>query len=113
MMNLDKIYFVTLEIIINEGILNAYDENIPVFEDGAFLCLMKYLLKLFPILLKQSGIFDYLIEKLLNKRWGFNGRTSNLTKKETGHVYTLYSLAFIGYLISGTNGRIQTLKCFC
>lgn len=57
----------TLEIIIEKGVMNAYDGNIPVFEDGNFLCLMKRLLELFPKLLNQSNIFDHLSEKFLNE----------------------------------------------
>lgn len=60
--------------------MNAGDGIFLVFEDGSFLCLMYYLLELFPKLLKKSGMFDHFIKILLNERWGFNGRTPNLAK---------------------------------
>ncbi|MCD9559304.1 hypothetical protein HAX54_017180 [Datura stramonium] len=46
MMTLDKKYFIALELLINEGVINVYDCNIPFFpEDDFFLQIQKDLPK--------------------------------------------------------------------
>lgn len=75
MINLDKIHFVT---IIEEGLINMYDENDPVFQEVTLFCKIECVLGLFPKFLKQRDMFDYLLDKLLNEQWDFSGRKLNL-----------------------------------
>ena len=96
-------HFVTLEIRLKEGVINAYDCNIPVFTEDAFFAHLQPVLELLPILLRQSGIMVHLPEKLLNQPWTFKKRIDYLPKNESGAACGSYSLGFIEHLITRTS----------
>ncbi|KAF3637843.1 hypothetical protein FXO38_23529 [Capsicum annuum] len=93
-MNFKNKHFLTVEILMNKGVINVYDSNLPVFEEWEFFICMEPLLELFPNLLKQSGIINHFSEKLLNDRWSFESRKYDLPKNKTVVACRSYSLAF-------------------
>ena len=102
-MCIEKIHFVTLEIRLKEGVINAYECNIPVFTEDAFFAHLQPVLELLSILLRQSGIMVHLPEKLLNEPWTCKKRIDYLPKNESGAACGSYSLGFIEHLLNGTS----------
>ncbi|XP_060181448.1 uncharacterized protein LOC132611056 [Lycium barbarum] len=101
-MNINDNHFVTVEIIIEEGIINVYDCNIPCNDDSDFFCHMQPLMDLFPKLLKQSGMFSHLPEKLLNESWNFV-RKKDIPRNDTNKVCASWSFAFVEALLTRMN----------
>ncbi|KAF3670081.1 putative 40S ribosomal protein S21-like [Capsicum annuum] len=94
-MNVEIKYFLAVEILLYEENIKIYDCNLPVFNEVTFLTHVKPLLKLFPKLLTQSKLMDYLPMEVLRKEsWLFEDRT--------GAACGPYSLAYIECLLIGT-----------
>ncbi|XP_059274668.1 uncharacterized protein LOC132029407 isoform X1 [Lycium ferocissimum] len=100
-MNINVTHFVTLEFMIEEGVVNVYDCNVPVYEESDFFCFMEPVMELWPKLLQQSGMFAHLPAKLLNESWEFN-RLQNLPRNVTSKACGSWSIAFIEALLTGT-----------
>ncbi|XP_060172582.1 uncharacterized protein LOC132603499 isoform X1 [Lycium barbarum] len=100
-MNIEVTHFVTLEFNIEEGVVNVYDCNVPVYSDDAFFCFMQPVMELWLKLLKQSGMFAHLPAKLLNELWEFN-RLKNLPRNVTSRVCHSWSIAFMEALLTST-----------
>ncbi|MCD7455603.1 hypothetical protein HAX54_028768 [Datura stramonium] len=81
--DVDRKYFVALDFLINDGVINVYDCNILV------ICSTT------------------IPPKLLNKEW-INEQKKGLSKNETGAACGPYSLAFIEHLI--TNSSINLMN---
>ena len=110
-MNINVRQFVTLEFIIEEGVINVYDCNVPKIQEDEFFIHIQPVIELWPKLLKQSGMFERLPEKLLNEAWKFVLK-ENLPRNETAMACGSYSLAFIEHLLTGTNMmKPETLLC--
>ena len=62
-----KRIFVTVEILLHEGLINIYDCNRVVMEHDKFFTLIQHVFELLPKLLKQSGIMNHFPEKLLTQ----------------------------------------------
>ncbi|KAF3651778.1 hypothetical protein FXO37_17848 [Capsicum annuum] len=104
-MNVDVTHFLTIEILLYEGMIKVYDCNLPVFSEKMFLTLMQPLLKLLPKLLTQSKLMDDLPAEVLAKEsWDFEGRNKNiqLPKNTTGAACGPYSPVYIECLLTGT-----------
>ena len=71
-MNTSGNHFLTLEILLHEGLINIYDCNRVVMEHDKFFTLIQPVFELLPKLLKQSGIMNHLPKKLLTQPWEFN-----------------------------------------
>ncbi|KAG5590542.1 hypothetical protein H5410_041056 [Solanum commersonii] len=98
-MNLNKSHFVTLEILLHEGRMNAYDCQLIGMEHAKFLTFIQPVFALLPKLLKKSGIMKHLTDKFLNEPWKFEGRLKPMVTNETKVACGSYSLAFIEHLI--------------
>ncbi|KAF3673750.1 hypothetical protein FXO37_06794 [Capsicum annuum] len=94
-MNVEIKYFLAVEILLYEENIKIYDCNLPVFNEVTFLTHVKPLLKLFPKLLTQSKLMDYLPMEVLRKE-------SWLFKDRNGAACGPYSLAYIECLLIGT-----------
>ena len=70
--NTGGIHFVNLEILLHEGHINVYDCNLMVTIHAMFFTLIQPVFDLKPKLLKQSGIMNHLLDKLLTQPWEFN-----------------------------------------
>ncbi|KAM3378420.1 hypothetical protein P3S68_010833 [Capsicum galapagoense] len=104
-MNVDVTHFLTIEILPYERKIKVYDCNLPMFSEKTFLTHMQPLLKLLPKLLTQSKLIDYLPDEVLAKEsWVFEDQNKNiqLQKNTTGAMYRPYSLAYMKYLLTGT-----------
>ena len=97
-----KRIFVTVEILLHEGLINVYDCNLVVTEHDKFFTLIQPLFELLPKLLKQSGIMNHFPEKLLTKPCEFNGQIEPMVQNSSGAACGSYSIAFIEHLISRT-----------
>ncbi|KAH0634870.1 hypothetical protein KY284_037656 [Solanum tuberosum] len=74
-MNLNKTHFVTLEILLHEGLMNVYDCLLMGMEHAKFLTFIQPVFELLPKLLKQSRIMKHLPDKFLNEPWiGTHGK---------------------------------------
>ena len=62
--------------------------------------LIQPVFELLPILLKQSGIMNHLLKKLLTQPWELNGRIEPMVQNASGAACRSYSIAYIGHLIS-------------
>ncbi|KAM3284490.1 hypothetical protein P3S67_023289 [Capsicum chacoense] len=96
--NMDVTYFLTVEILLYEGMIKVYDCNLPVFSEKTFLTHMKPLLKLLPKLLTQSKLMDHLSAEVLAKEsWDFKGQNKNiqLSINTTGTACEPYSVAYM------------------
>ncbi|MCD9645425.1 hypothetical protein HAX54_034309 [Datura stramonium] len=100
-MALEKIHFVALEFMINDRVINVYDCNLPCCPEDEFFQHIQPVMELWPRFLKQSGMFNHLPPKLLNKEWIYDQKT-DLPKNETGATCCAYSLSFIEHLITNT-----------
>ena len=101
-MNILGNHFVTVEILLHEGLINVNDCKLVVTENDKFFTLIQPVFELLPQLLRQSGIMNHLPEKLLTQRWEFNGRIEPMVQNESGAACGSYSIAFIEHLISQT-----------
>ncbi|KAM3397676.1 hypothetical protein P3S68_001189 [Capsicum galapagoense] len=100
-MNMDVTYFLTVEILLYEENIKVYECNLPVFSEKTFLTHMQPLLKL----LTQSKLMNHLPTEVLAKEsWVFEGRNKNnqLPKNTIGAACGPYSLAYMEYLLTGT-----------
>ncbi|KAG5595431.1 hypothetical protein H5410_036663 [Solanum commersonii] len=64
-MNMNNSQFVTLEILLHKGRMNAYDCNLTCMKHDAFLTFIQPVFDLLSILLRQSGIMKHLSDKLI------------------------------------------------
>ena len=71
-MNISGNLYVTVEILLHEGLISVYDCNLVITEDDKFFTLIQPVFDLKPKLLKQSGIMNHLREKLFTQPWEFN-----------------------------------------
>ena len=76
--------------------------NLVVTEHEKFFTLIQRVFELLPKLLKQSGIMNHLLEKLLTQPWELNGRIEPMVQNASGAACGSYSIAFIEHLISQT-----------
>ena len=97
-----KRIFVTVEILLHEGLINIYDCNRVVMEHDKFFTLIQPVFELLPKFLKQSGIINHLSVKLLTQSWECNGRIEPMVQNASGSACGSYSIAFIEHLISRT-----------
>ncbi|KAG5576845.1 hypothetical protein H5410_056979 [Solanum commersonii] len=109
--NVEKKYFVTLEIFLHEGHMNVYGCNMMVYEHNQFLTFILPVFELLPILLRQSEIMKHLLEKFINEPCEFKGRVEFMVKNEIGAARRSYSLAFIEHLITDTTMNLPTPSC--
>ncbi|XP_060196956.1 uncharacterized protein LOC132626192 isoform X2 [Lycium barbarum] len=100
-MNINVTHFVTLDFMIEEGVVNVYDYNVPVYDEDDLFCFMQLVMELWPKLLKQSGMSAHLPAKLLNESWEFN-RLKNLPRNVTSRACGSWSIAFMEALLTGT-----------
>ena len=99
-MNTSGNHFVTVEILLHEGLINVYDCNLVVTEHDKFFTLIQPVFELLPKLLKQSGIMNHLPEKLLTQSWEFNTKIEPMVQNASGSACGSYSISFIELLIS-------------
>ena len=64
--------------------------------------LIQPVFELLPILLKQSGIMNHLLKKLLTQPWEFNGQIEPMVQNASGSACGSYSIAFLEHFISQT-----------
>ena len=100
-MNTSGNHFMTLEIILHEGLINVYDCNL-VVEHDKFFTIIQPVFELLPKFLKQSGTMNHMPEKFLTQPWEFNGRIEPMVQNASGSACGSYSIAFIEHLISRT-----------
>ena len=111
-MNMLGNYFVTLEILLHERLINVYDCNLVVTEHDKFFTLIQPLFELLPKLLKQNGIMNHLPQKLLSQPWKFNIRIEPMVQNASGSACGSYSIAFIEHFISRTKLHpLSSLLC--
>ncbi|KAF3675209.1 hypothetical protein FXO38_04846 [Capsicum annuum] len=104
-MNIDGAYYWAIEILLKEGKIKVYDCNLPALDEVDFFTYMEPLLELFPILLRQSKLMDYLSKEVLMKHpWDFEGQNKDmdLPKNETVVACGSHALAHIEYLLMDT-----------
>ena len=95
-------HFVTIKIVLHEGLINVCDCNLVIMENDNFFTLIQHVFELMPKLLKQSGIMNYLPDKLLTQPWEFNGQIEPMVQNVSRAACGSYSIAFIEHLISRT-----------
>ncbi|KAH0709738.1 hypothetical protein KY290_011145 [Solanum tuberosum] len=111
-MNLNKTHFVTLEILLHEGLMNVYDCLLMGMEHSKFFTFIQHVFELLQKLLKQSGIMKHLPDKFLNELWEFKGRLEPMVTNDSKATCASYLLAFIEYLITRTTIQPpKTLLC--
>ena len=66
-MNISGNLYVTVEILLHEGLINVNDCKLVVTENDKFFTLIQHVFELLPKLLKQSGIMNHFPEKLLTQ----------------------------------------------
>ncbi|TMW93957.1 hypothetical protein EJD97_010946, partial [Solanum chilense] len=101
-MNTSNNNFVTLKILLHEGLINVYDCNLVVTEHDKFFTLIQPVFELLPKLLKQGGRMNHFPEKLLIQPWEFNDRIEQIVQNASGPACGSYFIAFIEHLISRT-----------
>ncbi|MCE3215807.1 hypothetical protein HAX54_003610, partial [Datura stramonium] len=83
------------------NMINVYDCNIPCCLEDEFFQHIQPVLELWPRFLRQSGMFNHLPLKLLNKQRIYD-RNTDLPKNETRATCSAYSLSFIEHQITNT-----------
>ncbi|KAM3264078.1 hypothetical protein P3L10_001072 [Capsicum annuum] len=66
--SVNDMHYRAVEILLEEGKINIYDSNIPLIDDFDLFLLMKPLIVLLPILLKESKLMNHLPKKVLMKK---------------------------------------------
>lgn len=67
--NIKQMHWVTVVWLLEEGLLEILDCNPSICRDSELQMVMHPLCKLFPRLLRDSGMFDHLGDELLTRTW--------------------------------------------
>ncbi|KAF3626924.1 hypothetical protein FXO37_30144 [Capsicum annuum] len=100
-MNVEKKYFLAVEILLEEEMMKVYDCNLPVFDEADFLTKIQPLMALFPNLLRQIKLMNHLPAKVLKQTWNFEGRNKDLPKNKNGAACGSYALSHIECVLTG------------
>ncbi|KAH0684742.1 hypothetical protein KY289_022494 [Solanum tuberosum] len=101
-MNIKNTHFIALEFLMEKGLIQVYDCNIHMCDEPTFLTLIQPILKLWPKLLKQSGMFNHLSEFFLNDAWSYE-RLKNVLSNNSRAACGPYACVFIDHLLTGTD----------
>ncbi|KAH0683500.1 hypothetical protein KY289_021252 [Solanum tuberosum] len=101
-MNIKNTHFIALEFLMEKGLIQVYDCNIHMCDEPTFLTLIQPILELWPKLLKQSGMFNYLSEIFLNDAWSYE-RLKNVPSNNSRAACGPYACVFIDHLLTGTD----------
>ncbi|KAF3618183.1 hypothetical protein FXO37_34304 [Capsicum annuum] len=104
-MSMDDIHYWAIEILLKEVKIKVYDCNEPAIDEVILFFYVQPLMKLFPILLRESKLMNHLPEKvLMQKSWDFKGRNKgvSLPKNDTDFSCDSQALAHIKCLLTGT-----------
>jgi len=99
-MNIKNTHFIALEFLMEKGLIQVYDCNIHMCDEPTFLTLIQPILKLWPKLLKQSGMFNHLSEFFLNDAWSYE-RLKNVPSNNSRAACGPYACVFIDHLLTG------------
>ena len=88
--------------VMEKGLIQVYDCNIHVCDVLTFFTPIQLILILWPKLLKQSRMFNYLFENLLNVAWSYE-RLKIVSSNHSCATYGPYACIFIDHLLVGMN----------
>ncbi|KAF3657222.1 putative glycerol-3-phosphate 2-O-acyltransferase 6-like [Capsicum annuum] len=72
--NVDDIHYWAVQILLEKGKIKVYDCNEPCIDEVVLFIHVQLLIKLFPILLRESKLMNHLPEEVLMKKsWDFEG----------------------------------------
>ncbi|KAM3247666.1 hypothetical protein P3L10_009433 [Capsicum annuum] len=94
--SVNNMHYWAVEILLEEKKINVYDSNVPLIDDFDLFLLVKPLMVLLPILLRESKLMNHLPkEVLMKKSLDFKGRNrgmilpkDNATKASGSHALT-------------------------
>ena len=103
--SVNNMHYRAIEILLEEGKINVYDSNVPLIDDFDLFLLVEPLMVLLPILLRERKVINHLPKVvLMKKQWDFKGQNKDISlpKNENDNACGSHALAYINYLLPGT-----------
>ncbi|KAF3648043.1 hypothetical protein FXO38_18371 [Capsicum annuum] len=103
--SINNIHYRAIDILLEERKIKVYDCNEPAIDEVNLFFHVQPLMDLLHILLRESKLLNHLlVEVLMKKSWDFEVRNKgmNLPKYDIYFACGLYALAYIEYLLTGT-----------